>query len=146
MLHISDMARRLSIAYFWGLLVLSVLESSISAIMCIFSSFLVFKLNRSILQIILIISDQLFSDHYLFWSSVDIEVIFNSDIFWKVNFNSCSFFRCFFWPICKLSMSGLYIIPYFGYGLYFIWECLVLAFIKTASVTTIYFFQQFFMI
>ena len=67
-MHISDMSRRLSIVYVLGLLVFSFMESSILTIMYTFSFFLVFKLYKSSLQIIHIISD-----HLIFLVSINIE-------------------------------------------------------------------------
>ena len=45
--------------------------------------------------------------------------------------------------ISDLYKSGLYITPYFGHGQYSIWEFLVLAFLKTANLATIYFLAIF---
>ena len=137
MQNISDMSRRLSIVYVWSLLVLSFMESSILATFYIFSFFLVFKLCKSSLQI-LFGPSHIFGQCWYWW-------LFNSGIIWKVNFNSCSFFRCFFLT-CKLYMSGRYIISYFGHGQCSIWGFLVLTFIKRAKLTTIYSFWWFFTI
>ena len=130
------MSRRLNIVYVWVVLVFSLMESSVLIIMYIFSFFLVFKLYKCSLQIII----HIIPDH--FWAVLILEVIgyylVGSDMYWKGSFNSCSFLRCFFLT-CKSFMSGLYTIPYFGYGKCFIWESLVLAFINSASLSTIYF-------
>ena len=105
-----------------------------------FYLFLVFKCNKSGTQII-----HLILDHLIFLGCVDIGGYLVMVIFWKMKFNSWSFFRCFFLTY-KLCVSGLYIMPYFGHGQCSTWWFLVLAFTKSASLTTIFFFQQFFMI
>ena len=108
------------------------------SILYIFNFCLVFKLCKSSLQILHIISD-----HLIFFRSVNLAGYFRGAIFWKVNFNSCSFFRYFFLT-CQFYMTSLYVIPYFGHGQCSIWGFLVLAFIKGArSLTTIYFFWYF---
>ena len=61
------MPRRLSIVYVSDLLVFSFMESSVPTVMYSFSFFLVFKLLKSSLQII-----HLISDHLIFLGSVDI--------------------------------------------------------------------------
>ena len=130
MQNISDMSRRLSIVYVWSLLVLSFMESSILATFYIFSFFLVFKLCKSSLQI-LFGPSHIFGQCWYWW-------LFNSGIIWKVNFNSCSFFRCFFLT-CKLYMSNLYTIPFLGMG-NVPFESFSIDIDKSASLTTIYFF------
>ena len=72
--------------------------------------------------------------------------LLNSSIIWKVNFNTCSFLRCFFLT-CKLYMAGLYIIPYFGHGQCSIWGFLVVTFITNNKCkSNHYLFQWFFAI
>ena len=72
----------------------SIPSMSYTTIMYVFSLFLVFKLYKSDLQII-----NLLSEHIIFLGRVDIGGIFSSGILWKVNFKSWSFFRWFFWPV-----------------------------------------------
>ena len=82
MQHISDMSRRLNIAYVSGLLVYSFMESSVLTIIYIFSVFLDFKLHKSSLEKLYIWNYTLYtnleiihliSDHLIFLGSVDIE-------------------------------------------------------------------------
>ena len=82
MQHISDMSRRLNIAYVSGLLVYSFMESSILTIIYIFSVFLDFKLHISSLEKLYIWNYTLYrnleiihliSDHLIFLGSVDIQ-------------------------------------------------------------------------
>ena len=61
-------------------------------------------------------------------------------MFWKLNFSSCSFFRCFY-VTCKLYMSGLFIIPYFGNGQCSSWGLLVFALTKSASLLLLVIFH-----
>ena len=87
-----------------------------------FSYCLVFKLYKSTLQFLHLISDHLiFLGLYWCWR------LLSSGIFCKINFNLCLLCRCFFLP-CKLCMSGLYIILYFGHGQYSMWKFLLLFF------------------
>ena len=69
MQNISDMSRRLSIVYVWSLLVFSFIESSVLTIFYIFNFCLVFKLYKSSLQIL-----QVISGYLIFLNSVDIGV------------------------------------------------------------------------
>ena len=113
MQHILDMPRRLIIVSVRDLLMYLFMDSSILTTMYVFSFFLIFKLCKSGLQMIYLISDC-----HIFLGSVHIK----SDLVveYKVNFNSWSFFRCFCFT-CKLVKSGLYMILYFGHGQCFIW-------------------------
>ena len=134
MQNISDISRRLSIVYVWSLLVFSFMESSI-----LFFIFLAFVWSLNCTSLVCKFYNS-FRAILSFWAVlISILWLFNSGITWKVNFKSCSFFRCFFLT-CKLYMSGLYTIPEFGHGQCSIWGFLVLTFIKSASLTTIYFF------
>ena len=89
------MSRRLSIVYGWDLLVLSFIKSSILTIMFIIGFFLVFKLYK-------------FSGLSYIFGQCWYWRLFSSAILWKMNFNSCSFFRCFFSPVdctCEACIS-----------------------------------------
>ena len=90
-----------------------------NSIMYIFSFSLVFKLCKPGLQII------------------SFRAIF---FFGSVNIGSYLVVRYFERRILTLGNSGLYILPLFGHGQCSIWRFKVLAFIKSASLTTIYFF------
>ena len=137
------MSRRSSIDYVWGLLVLSFIESSILTIRCVFILFLVFKLDKlykSSLQLIHIILN-----HLILLSSVDIGDYLVVACFGRWILSPAYLLDVFF-VTCKLYMSCLYIILCLGNGKCFIWKFLVLAFIKSANLTTTYFFQPFSMI
>ena len=128
------MSRRLSIVYVWRLIVFSFMESSILTIFYIFSFWLFIKLYKSSVQIL-----QIISDYLIFLGSVDIGgyLIVASFERWII-ITLANFSGVFFWPVNYIS--GLYIIPYFGHGQCSIWVFLVLTFIRSASLTTIYFF------
>ena len=89
------MSSCLSIIYIWGLLTCFHLnkESLIVTIKYVCSFFLFFKLCNSGLQII-----HLHSNHLRLWAVLVFEVFYGG-IFQKINFNSWSFFRCFFWSV-----------------------------------------------
>ena len=99
----------------------SFMESSILTIIYVFSFLLGFNLYKFGLQII-----HLISDHVTFLGSVGIGEFI-------VDFNSCSILRRIYLT-CKLYKSGLYIRSVYKSGL------LMLTFIKSASLTTFYFF------
>ena len=139
MQNILDMSRTLTIVYVWSLLVFSFFESSILTIFYIFSFCLVLKTSIVIVQVYSTNSTVHFVPSNIFgqcwcWR------LFNRSLIWKVNFSTCSFFRCFFLT-CKFHISDLCIILYFRHGKCSIWGFLVLAFIKSAILTTIYFFS-----
>ena len=128
------MSRRLSIVYVRSLLVFSFMESSVLTIFYIFSFCLVFKLHSSSLQIL-----RFFSGHLVFLGSIVIGgylivALFGSWILTLAHFSDVFFLTC------KLYMLNPYIIAYFGHGQSSIWGFLILTFIKSASLTTVYFF------
>ena len=133
MQYISDISRRLSIVYVWGLLVFSFMESIILNIVYGFSFFLIHKFYKTGQQIMHFVLD-----HFIFLGSIDKGGYLVVSL-WRVSFNSWTLFRCFFWPL-NCAGQDLYIIPCFGHEECFIWRFLVLALLKSTNLTTIYFF------
>ena len=89
-------------------------------IIYIFIFFLVFKLYKSSLYVIHIISD-----HLIFWGQCWNWRLFSSGIFWKVNLNSCSSFRCFFLWLVNCTCQAC--IWDHAHGQCFIQELLIMA-------------------
>ena len=101
--HIWDMPRRLSIVYIWSLLVFSFMESSILIIFYIFSFCLVFKLYKSSLQIL-----HLISGHFTFLGCVDIGGYLVVTCFESWILAPAHFSDVFMWPVnctCQACLS-----------------------------------------
>ena len=131
MQYISGMSRRLSILYVWGLLVFSFMENSFLTILYIFHFCLVCKLYISFP-----------TNLFCFFlrggrggiGGYSVAAKFQRWILTLTHFSNV------FFPNCKLYMSGLKITPCFKHGQCSIWGFLVFVFLKSASLTTTYFF------
>ena len=134
MQNISDMSRRLSIVYVWSLLVFLFMESSILTFFSIFSFCLVFKLYNSSLQNLQFILGCL-----LVLGSVHIGGYLIVASFERWILTLAHFPDVFFWNvicICQACVSY----QFFRHGQCSIWGFLVLTFIKSPRLATIYFY------
>ena len=94
--------RRLSIVYAWGFLTFSFMESSILSIIYVFTFFLLFKLYKSSLKIILLISD-----HLIFLGSVDTGGYLVVTYFERWILVLAHFSDVFFWPRNCRCQAGI---------------------------------------